>query len=133
MKHLKVFHLIAASVMLLLAVSCKKENGSGNSTSRNIKYELTGTAAGKLNVVYYDAQGTATTVTNVMLPWSKEITVASGVAYAGVTATAVVNGGSTAGQTVSAKLYAGGVVKKSQAATVDNNGYFTIGPLMFYF
>lgn len=133
MKHLRVLNFFAAIAMLLFTGSCKKENNNGNGTARNVKYELTGNATGKMNIVYYDAQGNATTLTNITLPWTKEITAATTTAYAGITVTAVVNGGSSAGQTITAKLYSGGSVKKSQSATVDNNGYFNIGPLMFYF
>ncbi|RVU28221.1 hypothetical protein EOE65_17940, partial [Neptunomonas marina] len=96
-------------------------------------YEVSGNASGKLNIVYYNAQGSATTLTNVSLPWSKEITVENSAAYAGFTISAAGGGAGTAGQSVTAKLYAGGVVKKSQTATVDNNGYVQIGPLMHYF
>lgn len=106
--------------------SCKKDNNGvpapGN--SRNIKYEITGNFTGKLDVLYSNNVSGNTAVTDVVLPWSKEIQYGSNVITIGIGAQGKTAG--TPGQTATIKIYSNGVVVKTSAATAG-----TLGEIIF--
>lgn len=103
--------------------SCSKDSDQVNEpVNRDVKYELSGTASGqfaRISVIYFDASGTAQSESSVTLPWSKSVIINNNVP-AITLQTAVSN--ATPGQTITAKIIVGGVVKRQETATVKANG-----------
>lgn len=102
--------------------SSDSDSGSGNpppAGSREVKYEVTGTATGNFNVIYFTETGSTTSQSFSTIPWSKTATMQSSVASVGFNATVT---GAVAGQTITAKIYVGGVVKREGTSTVQANG-----------
>lgn len=66
------------SLLSVLFFACKKDKDTSTG-SRVVKYELTGTYSGKVSVGYANEDGVTQIVSNLTLPWSKEITVKNGV------------------------------------------------------
>lgn len=133
----KILYLFS---FLFIIISCSSKsdqpssNNSTNPTSRNVKYEVTGNYTGKVTIVYQNQSGTMITETHITLPWTKEFTAEANVQSVGyninTTGTSTLG---VAGQTVNAKLYIGGEVKKSENITANANGHITIGSIMHYF
>jgi hypothetical protein len=96
MKKMKAYFLLVliASITIL---SCKKEKDNNNNSSRVIKYEITGNYTGSILAAYTTASGGTTNETVSSLPWSKEITYASGVTAVTM---AIGGNGGVAGQQV---------------------------------
>lgn len=124
------------SLFLTLAIfmlgACKKSNDNKPSAdNRKIKYEVTGNFTGKLVIVYSDNVSGNTVVSEVTLPWTKEITYASNIQAIGI------GGSSTSvgvpGQTATLKIYAGGVVKASQTNTAGNVGELSLPTIAYDF
>jgi hypothetical protein len=123
--------MVAALAALTTTVftACKKDNdsgsgGGGGGNSRKIKYEITGNFSGKLDVVYSDNVNGTTQVSNVAVPWSKEIQYSSNVMTVGIGAQASVVG--SPGQTATIKIYSNGNVVKTSAATAGSSGEIII-------
>lgn len=115
-------------------VSCKKSDSTTTSSptptpstptqSRTVKYELTGTYSGTLLVGYTNQDGANQIVDKVKLPWTIEVTVkGSGFAAVAFTAGSEVGGYGKAGETITGKLYVGGVEKKSATVNSTSTGY----------
>lgn len=125
-------NLYVAACCVLLLTSCKKDNN--NQQSRAVRYEISGNYTGKLNIVYTDEAGNFQTVTNVSLPWNKSFTAVA--AVQAVTFTASTTSTSTvgvAGQTATAKLYIGTVVKQNLTQTADGTGRIQFNSLTHTF
>jgi GMP synthase-like glutamine amidotransferase len=111
------------------AISCSKDKDSPKPTdSRNVKYEITGNATGTFDATYITGSGTGANEIPTSLPWSKEIVVQAGVTTVSINAAVI---GATLGKTITAKIYVGGVEKKSQPATVQSNGTAIIAGLSY--
>ena len=87
--------LIITSIGLL--VSCKKDSENGNSSSRNLRYEISGNFTGIFFASYTTAAGGTSNEQITSLPWSKEITYSSNVTAASI---ALNGNGGTSGQKV---------------------------------
>lgn len=119
------------SIVLIMQFSCKKKsstpspNPSTNSpvaSSRDVTYELTGNASGQfanISAIYFSSVGDAESENTITLPWSKSVTINNNVP-AITFQTAVSN--AIPGQTITAKIIVGGVVKLQETATVKVNG-----------
>jgi Mycobacterium membrane protein len=130
-KHLNKMALPYLLAILLL-VSCKKDNtSSGGINSRVVKYEVTGSFTGKLNVVYLDNVSGNTLVSDVTLPWAKELTYGSNVIGIGISGQSTSFG--AVGQTATLKIYSGGTVVKSETVLANNNGQIILPSLTYTF
>lgn len=130
MKFLTAASLLIAVTTILL--SCKKDNGSGsNGNSRKIKYELTGNYSGKFDVVYTDNVNGMTHVTDVTLPWSKEIQYDSKVITIGIGAQGATVG--SPGQTATIKIYSNGVVVKTSSGKAAATGGLVVPTVSYGF
>lgn len=123
------FVAITILMFAVLVFSCKKKDTEVS--KRDIKYEITGNFTGKLLIVYNDNVNGNTLVTDVTLPWSKEITYGNNVSAIGIGGNASVVG--VAGQTVTVKIYSGGSVVRSGTATAGALGEITLPALTFTF
>jgi Mycobacterium membrane protein len=130
-KHFKKMVLSSLLAILFLA-SCKKDNNSSGGTNpRVVKYEITGSFTGKLNVVYVDNVSGNTLVSDVTLPWLKELTYGSNVSGIGISGQATAVG--AAGQTATLKIYSGGRVVKSGTVTAGNLGELILPSFAYTF
>lgn len=123
---LLVFSLfLSFGLFSLSSCSSDSDGGSGNPTpvSRDVKYEVTGNATGNFQVTYFTATGSATNESFTSIPWSKQLTIQNNVPA--ITFNASVNG-ATPGQTITAKIYVGGVVKREGTSIVQSNGIAVI-------
>jgi len=115
--------------ILTLLCSCKNTDSSpppSPAVSRDVKYELTGTASGQftnISVIYIAASGTALSEDKITLPWSKTLKINDNVAA--ITFQTAVSG-ATPNQTITAKIIVGGVVKVQETALVASNGIATL-------
>lgn len=117
MQKIRLF-LLLTLVLSLVGMSCKKDKEKGSS-SRIVKFELSGTFSGFLVVNYTTASGGAVNEEITTLPWSKEITYASNVTGAGF---GVGGSGGTVGQTISIVVKRGGSQVSSTPATANSAG-----------
>jgi len=128
-------------VLILIAsfsgfVSCKKSDNTTSTPtptpstptqSRTVKYELTGSYTGTLIVGYTNQDGTNQLVDKLKLPWTIEVTVkGSGFTPVALTAGSEVGGYGKAGETLTGKLYVGGVEKKSATVNSTSTGYIDL-------
>lgn len=129
--------IILKSTLLLLSIvgltACTKSSSnapgpSGN--SRQVTYELTGTATGNISAIYFGASGSALSESAITLPWSKSVVINDNVA-AITFSTAVSN--ASPSQTITAKIIVGGVVKLQETATVGSNGNTSIAMPSYIF
>lgn len=127
---------ILTSVLFLFATltitSCSNNDDNSNSptpepTSRNVKYEITGNATGTFDATY-STGGQAANETPTSIPWSKELVFPVGFNTTSISSAVI---GATPGQTITTKIYVGGVVKKQQSATVQANGTAIIPSLTY--
>jgi hypothetical protein len=131
MKKLVKFSGIAFLACLSLC-ACNKDKDSKPSTSRVVKYEISGNYSGKINIVYTTTNGSLQTQTLASVPWSKVLTV-------GATVPAVTLNASTAststvgvpGETITAKIYIGGQEKASGSSTAGADGRVNIPSIQF--
>ncbi|WP_343534407.1 MmpS family transport accessory protein [Pedobacter sp.] len=128
---LKLQMVIALFIIILLSACSKKSETKDVSNSRKVKYEITGTFTGKLTIVYNDNVSGNTTVSNVGLPWSKEIEYNSNVLAIGVGAQASVMGNQ--GQTAVLKIYSNGAAVKTSTATAGSAGEILIPTIAYGF
>lgn len=123
--------ILILSLLLIMGItlltSCGKDDDNNNDAkdSRNVRYELTGTARGNFDITLISGDGSGTIEKPTTLPWTKEIVAAAGTQAVGFTAAVV---GATPGTTITARIFVGGVEKKvSQPATVQSDGIAIIG------
>lgn len=115
----KLFFLFTA-VTALVFTSCSSDDNGGNSgSSRDVKYEITGNFSAPLDVTYITASGGATTTEVTSLPWSMSFTADASSTGASFNAG---GGGGTPGQTITLKIYQGGVLKSTTDATANSDG-----------
>lgn len=124
MKTKILFYCLFLSFGFFATTSCSSDNDSGTNPppaggSRDVKYEVTGNATGSFNTTYFTESGAGTFEMFSSLPWSKEMTMQPSVSAIGFNVTV---SGATPGQTITAKIYVGGVVKREGTATVATNG-----------
>lgn len=124
-----------AALVLTLAfsvVSCSSDDDDNNSApaSRDVRYELTGNFTGELSTIYFDKGGNPLNEDVTKLPWTKEITIDKGVN--GVTASASGHGG-LKDQTLTAKIYVGGVVVKESTAKANSDGIIVVTLVPYVF
>jgi hypothetical protein len=121
---------IACLMAFTMLVSCKKDKDEPKSSdSRNVRYELTGTARGTYDVTYITGAGSGTNEKPTSLPWTKDIVVTVDNLGVGFSAAVL---GATPGTTITGKIYVGGVEKKaSPPATVQADGTAIIGGLSY--
>ena len=117
-------------ITLLMIASCNNDddNNSTSSDSREVKYEVTGNAIGTYDVVYITGSNTGSSAIPTSLPWTKDIVAQDGPFAATMTASV---SGATPGQTITARIYVGGKVKKEQTETVQSNGLAIIASLQY--
>ena len=118
-----ILNTLILFIVLASISSCSKDSDQAiEPVNREVKYELIGTASGqfaKISVIYFTSNGTAQSESSVTLPWSKSVIINNDVP-AVTLQTAVSN--ATQGQTITAKIIVGGVVKRQETATVKANG-----------
>lgn len=134
MKIFKNLLLTVTAFVIVVTISfqsCKKKPASESSYSHTIKYEITGSFSGKLDVIYNDNVNGNTHLTNVSLPWTKEIKYSSNIITIGIGAQASTTGAS--GQTATIKIYSGGVVVKTSTATAGSAGEILIPTIAYQF
>ena len=119
---------IAIITVFTILVSCKKDDNPISGDSRNIKYEITGNATGTFDATYITGSGSGANEIPTALPWSKEIVIQNGFSQVGINAAVL---GATPGKTITAKIFVGGVEKKSETATVQSNGTAIISGLSY--
>lgn len=127
LKHLSLSVLSFALIVILMSGCKKDKNDNNNNSSRNVKYELSGTFTGKFTVIITDNESGTLVIDNVSIPWSKEVTYNNKVIAVGIGASATTYG--SAGQTVLMKIYSGGNVVKTTNGTADVNGALSLPAL----
>jgi len=120
------------SVLSVLFFACKKDKDTSTG-SKVVKYELTGTYSGKVSVGYANEDGVTQIVSNVTLPWSKEVTVKSGVSAVALVCNAEVCCFGTNGQTLTGKISVGGDVKKSTTVNTTSDAFVSLSGLSYTF
>lgn len=131
MKTISFFKLGLVVFLLSFLSSCgDDDNGTTTPTSdsREVKYEVTGNAVGTYDVIYITGSNTGASAIPTSLPWTKDIVAQPGSFAATMNASV---SGATPGQTLTARIYVGGVVKKEQTETVQSNGIAIIGSLQY--
>lgn len=123
-----VFTFIVLTPSLL---ACKKKDADQNSSLRKVRYEITGNFTGKFDVVYSDNISGTTRVTNVALPWSKEVTYDSRVLSIGVGAQASTTG--VPSQTATIKIYRDESMVKTGSATAGSLGEMVLPTVAYSF
>ncbi len=131
-------YLISILLLTALQFSCSNDAPKPNApspivTSRDVKYEVTGTAAGQftnIGIIYLDANGTAATEDTPSLPWFKNVVIDKSVRA--ITLNVSVSNAQQ-GQLITAKIIVGGVVKRDYTATVASNGIATIALPVYIF
>ena len=126
LKHLSL-SVLSFALIVILASGCKKDKNDNNNSSRNVKYELSGTFTGKFTVIITDNESGTQVIDNVTIPWSKEVTYDTKVIAVGIGASATTYG--SAGQTALMKIYSGGNVVKTTNGTADVNGALSLPAL----
>jgi hypothetical protein len=126
LKHLSL-SVLSFALMVILLSGCKKDKNDNNNSSRNVKYELSGTFTGKFTVIITDNESGTLVIDNVSIPWSKEVSYGNKVIAVGIGASATTYG--SAGQTALMKIYSGGNVVKTTNGTADVNGALSLPAL----
>ncbi|WP_316812593.1 hypothetical protein [Pedobacter heparinus] len=100
--------IFALLMVLTVFVSCKKDSDKKpDTTSRNIRYEITGNFTGSALIASYTTAGGGTDNDPITsLPWTKEITYATNVTAAII---AISGNGGVAGQKVTLVIKRGGI------------------------
>jgi len=115
----KLFFLFTIVSSLVLGSCSSDDNGNSGSSSRDVRYEITGNFSAPLNVTYITASGGATSAEVTSLPWTLSFTADAASTGAGFNAGGF---GGTAGQTISLKVYQGGELKSTTNAVADSDG-----------
>lgn len=122
------FFLAAA---LITTASCSDDdsgNDNGNS-SREVKYEITGTFTGTLDVAYTTANGSPFLEEVSTLPWTEEFTALP--TTQGVTITA--SGAGEPGETITLKIFVGDEEVASANGVANSNGIVSAATLPYVF
>jgi hypothetical protein len=113
-------------LMLLVAPfifqSCSKDEVSASS-SREIKYEMTGNFAGSMLVAATTNNGISEAIEIKKLPWQIEFTAKESIKSLVVVGT---GSGGTAGQTATLKIFVGGKEVSTSTATALSGGIISI-------
>lgn len=126
---------LKAAVVLLFFISCSSDdnnNGTPAPTaiSRNVKYTVTGTATGDFSITYVTATGGGIHETYAALPYTKEFTAQSNVSSVSFTCGVT---GAVPGQTMVAKIFIGGELKRETSGVVDATRSLAISPQSYIF
>lgn len=115
--------IIALLTVITILSSCKKDkDNKPNTSSRTLRYEVTGNFTGSVIASYTTAAG-STANDPITLPWNKEITYNSNVTAAIILVTG--NGG-VAGQKVTVVIKRGGSqVGTPTEAVAESSGSFS--------
>ncbi len=136
MKRSQFLYLGAALTASFLLVACGGKDSPTTppaSNARTVKYEITGTYTGGLVIVYTGASGAPVTTETFTLPWTRDITIASGVGGIGFTGSTLVGRNGVVGQTATIRIYSGGTVVKSEVGTVLSSGLLQLPTLAHVF
>lgn len=117
MQKVRLFLLLTLGLSVV-SMSCEKDKEKGSS-SRTVKFEVSGTFSGFLVINYTTASGGSVNEEITTLPWSKEITYAGNVTAAGF---GIGGSGGTAGQAISIVVKRGGSQVSSTPATANSAG-----------
>jgi hypothetical protein len=121
-----IFNFLA----LLLFQSCSSNNDATPSSSRLVKYEITGDFTGSFIVAAVVANGSFQTFEVKKLPWTYEFTAEKSVTQVGATATGT---GGREGQKATYKVYLGGKEVSAGAGTALSGGIVTLNPKYYVF
>lgn len=118
---------------LTLFISCDKDSDDDNrpTSSRTIRYEVSGNFTGSFTAAYTPASGGLTNQEVTSLPWSKEITYAASVSGASI---GITGGGGVQGQKVTLVIKRGGeAIGSPIEQPVNSAGVFSIAgqPIIF--
>ncbi|MVO10091.1 hypothetical protein GOQ30_13040 [Flavobacterium sp. TP390] len=116
-----------------ITISCSKDD-SPSSSSKSIKYELSGTYSGTLIVVYTNPDGINQIEDNISLPWLKEITLTNPSATTAIVLTAgsEVSGAGQANEIVTGKIFIGSYLKKTATVNTTSIGYASLDIATLY-
>lgn len=115
------------------AGSCSSDNdddSGSNTSSRDVKYEVTGNYTGKLSATYIEEGGAALIEDVTALPWKKEFTAKIDSKGASINTSGY---GGVKGQTLTGKIYVGGKVVKELTATATEDGIIVLMPGTYVF
>lgn len=120
-------------LFIFITFSCSKDD-SPTSSSKNIKYELSGTYSGSLIVVYTNSDGVNQIEDNISLPWSKEITLTNPSATTAIVLTAgsEVSGSGQVNEVVTGKIFIGSDLKKTATVNTTSIGYASLNIATLY-
>ncbi len=121
MKHAASTLLLSVLVLLLFS-SCGGDD-DGVTSSREVKYEVTGNFSGLLGATYITANGGGTSESITSLPWTKSLTYKSSVSATTLSA-AGANG--TSGQTITIKVFVGGKLESTTSGTATTTGSISV-------
>jgi len=125
---LKQIMLMLTLVFTFASCSSDDDNNSGTS-SREVKYEITGNYTGEMDVTYLEKSGAPLNEDINTLPWTKEYT-ATEASSASIQAGGF---GGVKGQTLTGKIYVGGKVVSELTATANDNGIIVLIPKPYAF
>jgi hypothetical protein len=123
--------LIALISVTIAGCSKKDDDGPGNNGNKNVKYEISGNFTGKFTAIISDHASGTQTISDVAVPWSKEVSYGSNVIAVGFGAGMTAYG--SAGQTAVLKIYVNGNVVKQSNATAGSYGEITLPALAHNF
>lgn len=125
------FRSIACILITVLVWSCQPKEPV-NVPYKKVRYEISGNYTGQFIIVYNNNVSGNTTLSNVQLPWSIELSYdASTVLAAGIGAQSSVAG--VGGQTATMKIIVDGTVMKSSNATAGSFGEMLLPALAHSF
>lgn len=118
----------------LFLSACGDSDGSTPSNkSRNVKYELTGTYAGKVTVAYTLANGGIQAFSDIRLPWTKEVIYESSVSAIVFSGNGDVSLDNVPGQTVTVNIYSDNKIVKTGSASVSSDKILALPNLTYLF
>lgn len=125
--HLKQIMLMLTLVFTFASCSSDNDNDS-TPASKDVKYEVTGSYSGQLDVTYIEAGGGALNEDINSLPWTKEFTsTSSGVSIS------VSGYGGVKDETITVKIYVGGKVVRELSPKANNDGIIVAVPGAYVF
>lgn len=126
------------SLALLFAItftliSCKKGDDAPAANRRVVRYEITGNYSGKLDIITSTNTAAIVQYNGTAVPWTKEITYPNNVMGVGIGGNSTGSNPGVAGQTITLKIFSGGKLLDTKAATADVNGIISVPPYSFVF
>lgn len=130
---------LAAMACLTLSLIGCGSNSSGPtaptptpapSSSRVVRFEVSGTFSGTLDASFITASGGATVESIPALPWTKDITYAASVLGTGLT---VAGSGGIPGQTLVVRILGGGTQISSTTGTTTSSGVVVVSAPAYVF